>query len=120
MVELEQTQQDKVTVGVIELVMDKVGGCSWEEVIRRTCHEASYEVPTESCVSPTLNLAPLYQHFYTNMSRAQCNDGFWLEIGQAVEKCKNLNSFYNLDGIKTFKVRYFSLFKILTVPFHVR
>jgi len=31
-------------------------------------------------------LAPLHQQFHTNLSRAQCKDGFWFEIGPAVEK----------------------------------
>jgi len=31
-------------------------------------------------------LAPLHQQFHVNLSRAQCKDGFWFEIGPAVEK----------------------------------
>ena len=31
-------------------------------------------------------LAPLHQQFYVNLSRAQCKDGFWFEIGPPVEK----------------------------------
>jgi len=31
-------------------------------------------------------LAPIHQQFHTNLSRAQCKDGFWFEIGPAVEK----------------------------------
>ena len=44
-------------------------------------------------------LAPIHQQFHANMSRAQCKDGFWLEIGPAVEKwikdssCKLLQQF---------------------------
>jgi len=32
------------------------------------------------------SLAPLHQQFHTNLTRAQCKDGFWFEIGPAVEK----------------------------------
>jgi len=31
-------------------------------------------------------LAPIHQQFHVNLSRAQCKDGFWFEIGPAVEK----------------------------------
>ena len=31
-------------------------------------------------------LAPLHQQFHTNLKRAQCKDGFWFEIGPAVDK----------------------------------
>ena len=31
-------------------------------------------------------LAPIHQQFHANLSRAQCKDGFWFEIGTAVVK----------------------------------
>lgn len=31
-------------------------------------------------------LAPIHQQFHANLARAQCKDGFWFEIGPAVEK----------------------------------
>merc|ERR1719244_2057425 len=32
------------------------------------------------------SLAPLHQQFHSNLTRAQCKDGFWFEIGPAVDK----------------------------------
>jgi len=53
-------------------------------------------------------LAPIHQQFHANLTRAQCKDGFWFEIGPAVDKwIKTLQTPYvdycsNLIQAKTF------------------